>query len=284
MDVDPLGGGTPDPGGRIIVLVHGLWLTSLSWEHWVARYTARGHRALAPEWPRMDRDLDTLRSNPAVMDGLGITEVVDHYERLVRGLDEPPILMGHSFGGVVVQLLLDRGAGAAGVAIDPAPVKGVFRLPVSALRSAFPVLRNPANRRRTVGLTPEQWHYSFTNTLSRADSDVLYARYHLATTGRPLWQAATANLNPRAATRVDLHKDDRAPLLILAGGADHTAPPAMNRENARRYRKSKALTDYHEFPGRPHLTTGVPGWEAVADYALDWATRTGSVRSPAPGA
>jgi pimeloyl-ACP methyl ester carboxylesterase len=260
-------------GGKTIVLIHGLWLSAASWEHWVSRYADRGHTVLTPEWPHMDADIETLRRNPSVMAGTGLLEIVDHYDKFIRDLDESPILMGHSFGGVIVQLLLDRSLGAAGVAIDPAPVKGVYRLPISALRAAFPVLSNPATRKRAVGLTEKQWHYAFCNTLSREESDVLHARYHVPTTGRPLWQAAFANLNPNAATKVNLSNDHRAPLLIIAGGADHTAPPALNRENFKRQSKSRSLTEYKEFAGRPHFTGGVPGWEAVADYALDWSLR-----------
>jgi pimeloyl-ACP methyl ester carboxylesterase len=260
--------GTP----RTIVLIHGLWLTSLSWQPWIDRYAGRGLTAIAPEWPRMDHDLETLRRDPAVMNGLGLTEIVDSYDRTIRELEQPPILMGHSFGGAIVQLLLDRGLGAAGVAIDPAPIKGVLRLPLSALRAAAPALTNPLNRNKTVGLTKAQWHFAFTNTIGRAESDELYDKYHVPSTARPLFQAATANFNPNAATKVNFHNDTRAPLLIIAGGADHTVPPAMNKENYSRY-KSNAVTDYHEFLGRPHFTGGVPGWEEVADYALDWALK-----------
>ena len=264
---------TPGPTTpATIVLIHGLWLTPRGWEGWVDRYRSRGYTVLAPAWPGMDVEVEALRDDPSVMDGLGVTEIADHYTRIVRGLDEPPIIMGHSFGGLITQMLLDRGLGAAGVAIHPAPIKGVLRLPLSSLRSSFPVLRNPANRKRTVALTPEQFHYGFTNTLSQQDARPLYDRYHVPTPGRPLWQAATANLLPNPATKVDLRNHDRAPLLLVAGGADHTVPVSLVRENQRRYRHSTAVTDYKEYPGRPHFTMGVPGWEEVADYALRWAT------------
>ena len=258
---------------QTIVLVHGLWLTPRGWENWTKRYTDGGYRVLAPAWPGMDVEVEVLRRDPSVMNGLGVTEVADHYETIIRGLDSPPIIMGHSFGGLITQILLDRGLGAAGVAVHPAPVKGVLRLPLSSLRTAFPVLRSPANRKKTVALTLDQWHYAFTNTLSRADADAAYERYHVPTTGRPLWQAATANLNAKSATKVNLRNDTRAPLLLMAGGADHVVPVAMVKENHKRYGKSRAVTDYQEYPGRPHFTAGVPGWEAVADDALEWAVR-----------
>jgi alpha-beta hydrolase superfamily lysophospholipase len=255
-----------------IVLIHGLWLTPLAWEHWVDRYSKAGHRVIAPAWP----GIEALRADPSVMNGVGVTEVAEHYEKIIRGMRTPPILIGHSFGGVLVQILLDRGLGRAGIAIAPAPVKGVFRLPISSLRSAFPVLSNPGNRRRTVALSPEQWHYGFTNTLGEAESKAAYDRYHVPSSGRPLWQAATANLLPNPATKVNFRNGTRAPLLIIAGGADHTVPPALNRENYRRYDRSAAITDYKEFPYRPHFTIGVPGWEAVADYALGWVAKHGT--------
>lgn len=268
-----------------IVLIHGLWLTPRSWEHWIARYTERGHRVLAPAWPGMELEVEGLRANPSVTDGLGLSAIADYYERIIRDLDEPPIIMGHSFGGALTQIMLSRGLGLAGVALHPAPVKGVYRLPLSALRSSFPVLRNPANRRRTVGLTYAQWRYAFTNTMSDQDSRTAYDRYHVPSTARPLFQAATANLVPGAVTTVDFVRGDRAPLLLVSGGADHVVPAAVVRENAKRYGRSSAVTAYHEFPGRPHFTTGAPGWRDVADYTLNWAilnATRGAHPEPAP--
>jgi alpha-beta hydrolase superfamily lysophospholipase len=265
-----------------IVLIHGLWLTPRSWEHWVDRYTQAGYQVLAPAWPGMEVEVEALRRDPSVMNGLGVTEVADHYAAIIRGLGVAPIIMGHSFGGLMVQLLLDRGLGSAGVALHPAPVKGVLRLPVSALRASFPVLQNPANRKRTVALSPAQWHYAFTNTLDDDASQAAYARYHVPAPGRPLFQAATANLLPHAATKVDLRNDQRAPLLLIAGSADHTAPTSMVRENYTRYHRSRALTAFQEYPGRSHFTAGSPGWEEVADFALDWSARNRSAPAPRP--
>jgi pimeloyl-ACP methyl ester carboxylesterase len=254
-----------------IVLIHGLWMTALSWEHWVDRYTKRGFTVIAKSWPGMDGDIDQLRRDPSAIEHLGVDEIVDHYEGIIRGLDRPPIIMGHSFGGAFTQILLDRGVGAAGVAIDSAPVKGILALPVSTLKSSFPVLKSPTNTHKAVALTPEEFHYAFTNTLSDEESAVVYERYAVPGPGRVLFQAALANFNPRAATKVDFHNDDRAPLLIIAGGEDHVSPVAINRSTARLQRKSKAITAYKEFPGRSHFTLGQEGWEAVADYSLDWA-------------
>lgn len=260
-----------------VVLIHGLWMTPLCWENWVARYEAAGLRVLAPAWPGLEgRDVDDVRRDPSALDGLGITDIVDHYDRIIRALPAPPIVMGHSFGGLFTQLLLDRGLGAAGVAIDPGQTKGVLRLPISTLRSAWPVLGNPANRKRTVALTPEQFHYGFANCLTAAESRAVYDRYHVPGAGRLLFQAGLANVTPHAATTVDYGNPDRAPLLIVAGGEDHIVPPSVNRENARRHGRSPAVTAYQEFPGRCHYTLGQDGWERVADFALEWA------RNPVP--
>jgi len=258
---------TPDT----IVLIHGLWMTPLSWERWVDRYTSRGYRVLAPGWPGVEGDVDELRRDPDRVAGLGVTEIVDHYDGVIRGLGRPPIIMGHSFGGLFAQILLDRGLGAAGVAIDPAPVKGILLLPFSSLRVAFPALRNPFNYHKAAALTPEQFHYAFGNNLSEEDSAKVYERYAVPGPDHVLFQASLANFNPHAATAVDFRKDDRAPLLLIAGGKDHIAPASVTEANFKLYRHAKAVTDYKEFPERSHYTLGEPGWEEVADYALAWA-------------
>jgi pimeloyl-ACP methyl ester carboxylesterase len=267
--------GAPDT----IVLIHGLFLTSKSWEHWIARYESRGYHVLAPEWPGMEADLDELRRDPSAIDDLGIAEIVDHYAEIVSGLDNPPIIMGHSFGGAFTEILLDRGLGAAGVAIDAAAVKGITKLPLSTLRVGWPVLKNPANRHRTTMLSPEEFHYAFTNTMSEEESAAAYERYASPGPGRVLFEGALANFNPHSPTRVDFHNSNRAPLLLIAGGADHTVPAVIDKSTAKHYRKSEAVTEYKEYPDRPHYTIGAPGWEEVADYALDWAAENARVPS-----
>jgi len=254
-----------------IVLIHGLWMTPLSWEHWIDRYEAAGHTVLAPAWPGMDVGVEALREDPSVVEHLGIEEIVDHYDAIVRGLDEPPIIMGHSFGGAFTEILLDRGLGAAGVAIDGAAVKGITKLPLAQLKSAFPVLKSPANAHRAVALTLDEFHYAFTNTLGDEETRAAYERYAVPGPGRVLFQAAFANFNPHAATRVDFRDPDRAPLLIISGGEDHTVPASVDRAVAKKYAKGEAVTEYREFPGRSHWTVGEPGWEELADYALSWA-------------
>ena len=266
-----------------IVLIHGLWLTPRSWEGWKERFEDRGYRVLTPAWPGMEGDVEDLRRDPSSLNGLGVTEIVDHYDAIIRGLDQPPIIMGHSFGGLVTELLLDRGLGVAGVALSPAQIKGVLRLPPAQIRSAAPVLGNPANRKRTVELTPKQFHYAFTNTMNDADSKLAYERYEIPGPGRVLFQAAFANFSPNAPTKVDFHKDDRPPLLVVGNSADHTVPSSVSKEAAHRLAKSQAVVDYKEFPGRPHFTAGAPGWEEVADYALEWATKhAGAAAEPVP--
>jgi pimeloyl-ACP methyl ester carboxylesterase len=264
---------TPEASTPPIVLIHGLWLSPRSWEGWKERFEGRGYHVLAPAWPRMQGDVEDIRRDPSPLNGLGITEIADHYADIAGRLDRSPIIMGHSFGGLITELLLDRGLGVAGVALSPAPVKGILRLPPAQLRSAFPVLGNPANRKRTVELTPKQFHYAFTNTMSDEQAEAAYDRYEVPGPGRILFQAAFANFAPHAPSKVDFHKDDRAPLLIIGNGDDHTVPASVSKEAAKRLGKSTAVVDYKEFPGRPHFTAGAPGWEEVADYALEWATR-----------
>jgi pimeloyl-ACP methyl ester carboxylesterase len=246
-------------------------VTPRSWEGWKHHYEARGYTVLAPAWPGLDREVEDLRRDTTGIAGVGLREVADHYEAVIRGLGRPPIIMGHSFGGTVVQMLLDRGLGSVGVAIDSAAVKGVLPLPLSTLRSAWPVLAKPTNKNKAIPLTARQFHYAVTNTLTESQSDAHYERYAVPGSARVLFQGAFANFNPRAATRIDFRNERRAPLLFIAGQADHIVPPKVNKANWRLYRKSPAVTEYHEFPGRSHFIIGQEGWQEVADYALTWA-------------
>lgn len=254
-----------------VVLIHGLWMNARSWEHWVERYERKGMTVIAESWPGMESDVDTLNADTSPYEDLGIDEIVDFYDERIRSLERPPIIMGHSFGGVFTQILLDRGLGAAGVAINSAAVKGMVVLPPSTLRSGFPVLKSPANRHKAVRLTHDEFRYAFTNTLSEAESERAYRRYAVPGPGRVLFQGALANFSPNSPAKVDFHNDARAPLLFIAGGADHVSPASLNRSNAKHYRHSEAVTEYKEFEGRTHYTLGQEGWEEVADYALDWA-------------
>jgi len=262
---------------QTIVLIHGLWMTSLSWEKWIKRFKDLGFRVIARSWPGMDGEIDELRRDPSPIARLGIGDVVGHYEAIIRGLDAPPIIIGHSFGGLVTQILLDRGLGAAGVAIAPAPVKGIIFLPLSTLRVSFPALSNPANNHRAVPLTPEQFHYAFTNTLTEEDSLTVYHRYAVPGPDHVLFQAAFANFNPHAASAVNFENGTRAPLLLISGGKDHVSPASVVKANFELYRNPLVLTEYKEYPERTHYTLGQAGWEEVADAALDWAMSNASV-------
>ncbi|MGW0434769.1 alpha/beta hydrolase [Micromonospora sp. NPDC003197] len=270
---------TSTPAPDTIVLIHGLCLTPRSWEHWIDRYTRAGFRVLAPAWPGMEGEVEQLRADPSPIARLDITAVVDHYEQIIYDLDRPPIIMGHSYGGMFMQILLDRGLGAVGVGIDSAPVKGVLRMPLSTIRSTFPMLLNPLNRRRAIPLTHEQFHYAFTNTLNPAQSGEVYERYYVPAAGHILFEGALANITPDTPDHVAFGNEERAPLLLIAGGDDHLVPPNVTKENAGHYQKSRAITDYVEFPGRSAYTLGQPGWEEVADYALNWALTPAAVHS-----
>ena len=259
-------GSSPDT----IVLIHGFWVTPRSWEHWVTRYESQGYRVLAPAYPGFDVEVEALNADPSPIEALEVSEIIRKLEGVVGALESPPILIGHSAGGVFTQILLDHGFGAAGVAINSAPTEGVKRVPLSQVRATFPILKNPANRHRAVGFTPEQWHYTFANTFSQEKSLALYERYHIPASGHVFWGSALANIHPGPDdTHVDYHNDNRAPLLFISGSDDHLMPPSIQQSNAKHY-KSNTITEVKEFAG-PHLLPAAPGWEAVADYAVAWA-------------
>lgn len=256
---------------KTIVLIHGLWMTPRSWEPFRRFYEKCGYTVLAPAWPRIHGEVEDIRRDPSALAGLGLMEIFEHYDRFVRTLPEPPILIGHSFGGLAVQVLLDRGLGAAGVSIDGTAPKGILPLPWSVVRAANPVLSNPFNYWRTVALTFKQFQYTFANTMTEADARAAYERDAIPGPGRTVFQAALGNLTPGAASTVNHLNEDRAPLLLIAGGSDHLVPPILNRINHAKYKKSGAVTEYKEFPGRSHLIIAQEGWEEVAAFALDWA-------------
>jgi pimeloyl-ACP methyl ester carboxylesterase len=253
-----------------IVLIHGFWVTPRSWERWIDRYEAAGHRVLAPAYPGFEAEVEALNADPSPIEAVTVPQIIEHLEAVVRDAGEKPVLIGHSAGGVFTQILLDHGFGAAGVAINSAPTEGVKRVPLSQVRATFPVLKNPSNRHRAVGFTPEQWHYAFANTFSEGESLALYERYHIPASGNIFWGSALANIHPgRDDTWVDYGNDDRAPLLFISGSEDHLMPPSIQRSNAKHY-TSATITEVTQFEG-PHLLPAAPGWEQVADHALEWA-------------
>jgi pimeloyl-ACP methyl ester carboxylesterase len=256
---------------KTIVLVHGFWVTPRSWENWIDHYQRAGYHVVAPAYPGFEVEVEALNADPSPIENVTAAEIIAHFESLVGALDEPPIIMGHSAGGTFTQVLLDRGYGAAGVVLNCAPTEGVRVTPLSQIKALLPVLKNPANRHRAVGLTAEQWRYTFTNTFTDEESLTLYKRYHVPASGRIVWGEVLANFQPGPQdVHVDYHNDDRAPLLFISGGEDHLMPPSVQRSNAKHY-KSNTVTEVKEYDGMAHLMPAQKGWEEVADYALAWA-------------
>jgi pimeloyl-ACP methyl ester carboxylesterase len=259
-----------------IVLIHGLWMTPRSWEHWAKRYETKGYTVLAPAWPGMEVEVEALNADPSPLEKLDVETIVGHYEQIIRGLDSPPIVMGHSFGGGFTQILLDRGLGAVGVGIAPATVKGVRDLPLSTIRASAPLLAHPF--KKYGGLNEKQFHYAFANTLSREESDEIRERYAVPGPAEVLKEGAFANFMRHAAMSVDFENANRAPMLFIAFSEDHIVPPKPIQHMAEKY--TAVPVEYKEFSGRPHFP-GVPGWEEVADYALEWAAEKAKARTAA---
>ena len=258
-----------------VIFIHGLWLHASSWQPWIDRFTAAGYVASAPGWPGDPETVEAARADPDAVANHGIDEVTEHYAAIIRELDELPIVIGHSFGGLIVEKLLGEGHAAAGVAIDPAPIKGVLPLPISALRASFPALHNPGNIDAAVSLTPQQFEYAFGNALTPEESAELYERWTIPSPARPLFQAAAANFNPHSQTKVEVDNEDRGPLLITMGSEDHTVPEAISKSTYKQYRKSAAVTDITEFEDRGHSLTIDHGWRDVADSVLAWIKNRG---------
>jgi pimeloyl-ACP methyl ester carboxylesterase len=254
-----------------IVLVHGFWVTPRSWEHWITYYEAKGYRVIAPGYPGFEVEVEALRANPQIIVDVTVPAIIEQLEAVIRGLDRPPIIMGHSAGGAFTQILLDHGYGASGVALNSAPTEGVRVVPLSQVRSTLPVLKSPANRHKAVGLSLEQWRYAFTNTFTEEESEALYDRYHIPANGGILWGGVLANFQPGPQeTWVDYHNENRAPLLFVSGSEDHIMPPAVQQSNLKHY-KSDAVTEIREYQGFAHLLPAQKGWEQIADDVLAWA-------------
>lgn len=255
-----------------IVFIHGLWVAHTAWQPWIERFAEQGHHAIAPAWPGEYGTVEETRGDPGAQAGFGIDEITEYFGTVLEQFDTPPVVIGHSFGGLIAQKLLGQNRAAAAIAIDPAPVKGVKPLPLSQLRSAFPVLGNPLNRGRAKGLTEAQWRYGFGNALTPAESEALWEQWSIPSPGKPLFEAATANFAPNSPAKVDTANETRGPLLITGGTVDHTVPLVSTRAAHALYRKSGAVTDFHEFEGRGHSLTIDSGWRDVADTSLAWLT------------
>ncbi|MFI1443192.1 alpha/beta hydrolase [Streptomyces fructofermentans] len=255
-----------------IVLIHGFWVTPRAWENWISHYENKGFHVIAPAYPGFEVEVEALNADPTAIETATVPEILSSLEKLITGLDRPPVLMGHSAGGAFTQVLMDRGLGTAGVVINSAPVEGVLTVPLSQIRSLFPVLKSPANRHRAVGLDIEQWRYAFANTFPEDQARTTYERYHIPAPGNIVWSSSLANLHPgHTDTHVDFHNADRAPLLFLSGEHDHLMPPKVQESNARHYTAEGTTTEARTFPGRSHLMAVQDGWQEIADYALDWA-------------
>jgi pimeloyl-ACP methyl ester carboxylesterase len=253
-----------------LILIHGAWLTSRSWGDFEDYFAKRGFDVSAPEWPRKHGEVEELRETSDELAGLGLDEIVGHYEQIIRGLDQPPVLVGHSFGGLIVELLLSRGLGRAGVALSPAPPKGILILPLASLKAASPALAHPKRWHGVVPLTLEEFTRGFVNTLSPEEAKAAYDRYYVPETGQIFYEAGFANFHLHPPTEVHFKNADRAPLLIVGAENDQTVPASLSKAQFRRYERSPARTDYLELEGRPHLFMIGPGWEEAAAAIDDW--------------
>jgi pimeloyl-ACP methyl ester carboxylesterase len=261
-------------GGRTpVVFIHGLWLLPSSWDRWGELFEAAGYSALAPSWPDDPETVEEARAHPEVFAGKRLAQIADHVAEVIGALSKKPVVMGHSTGGLLAQMIADRGLSAATVAIDPGPFRGVLPLPVSALRSAAPVLTNPLNRSRAVTLTLDQFKFGWANALSDEEAKELYESYHVAAPGVALMQMANANLNPRTEAKVDPGNPNRGPLLILDGENDHTVPWAIANAAYKRQKRNPGVTEIKQMPNRGHSLTIDHGWQEVAQTALDFVRR-----------
>jgi pimeloyl-ACP methyl ester carboxylesterase len=253
-----------------LMLIHGAWLSARSWETFRDYFGKRGFDVSAPEWPRKSGDVEALREHATELEGLGLEEIVDHYAQLIAELPVPPVLIGHSFGGLIVELLLDRGLGRAGVALSPAPPKGILVLPFSSLKAASPALAHPSKRHGIVSLTQDEFAYGFVNTFNAEDAATAYERYAVPETGKIFYEAGLANFSLHPPTEVHFKNDERAPLLIVGADQDHTVPASVSKAQYKKYGRSSAKTDYLEFEGRPHLFVVGDGAEEVAAAIDGW--------------
>lgn len=262
-------------GRQPVAFVHGLWLLSSSWDRWRRLFEDSGYSTIAPGWPDDPATVAEAREHPEVFAHKMVQAVTDHYLEAIRRLSIRPAVVGHSFGGLIAQKIAGEGAAAVTVAIDPAPGRGILPLPVSALRSGFPVLGNPANARRSVTLTFEEFTYGWANNLDEEEARRLYDEFHVAASGVPIFQAASANLNPFSETKVRFDAEDRGPLLVISGGKDHTVPHAIAHAAYKKHAKNAAVTEFVEFPDRGHSLTIDHGWAEVAQTALDFVRKHG---------
>lgn len=262
-----------ESGSRPVVFIHGLWLLPSSWERWATVFADAGYAPVTPGWPDDPDTVEEAQAHPEVFANKTVGDVADHYSEVIGCLTRKPAVIGHSFGGLLAQILAGRGQSAATVAIDAAPFRGVLPLPISSLKSAFPVLGNPANRHRAVPLTYDQFRYAFANAVDEDEAQHLYKTFAVPASGAPLFQAAAANLNPWTEVKVDTENPDRGPLLIVSGEKDNTVPRAISEAAYKRQLHNPGVTEFLEVPGRGHALTIDHGWRGVADTALAFVAR-----------
>jgi pimeloyl-ACP methyl ester carboxylesterase len=262
-----------ESGKTPVVFVHGLWLLDSSWDRWAAFFEEAGYVAVTPGWPNDPETVEEARANPEVFAGNSVGDVASYQQMIIQRLNKKPGIIGHSFGGLLVQILAGRGLAAATVSIDPAPSRGVLPLPAPALKAASAVLTNPANRHRAVALTFEQFRYGFANALTEDEAKEVYEQYHVAGSGIPIFQAAFANINPRSETKADKKNPDRGPMLLIGGELDHQAPWAITEASYKKQKVNASVTELVEMPNRGHSLTIDHGWQEVAQVGLDFITR-----------
>ncbi|MEA2157757.1 MAG: hypothetical protein QOD66_137 [Solirubrobacteraceae bacterium] len=260
-------------GRTPVVFIHGLWLLPSSWDRWASVFEEAGYAPVAASWPDDPETVEEAKANPDVFARKTVGQVADHIAEVIGKLTKKPAVVGHSFGGLLAQIVAGRGLSAASVAIDPAPFRGVLPLPISSLRSAMPVLANPVNRGRAITLTFDQFRYGWANALSEDEAKQLHKTFHVPAPGAPLFQAATANLNPWTEAKVDSKNPDRGPLLIISGEKDHTVPWAIANASFKKQRRNPGDTEIDEIPNRGHALTIDSGWREVADKALAFVKR-----------
>jgi non-heme chloroperoxidase len=265
--------GANSSGRTPVVFIHGLWLLPSSWDRWAAVFEEAGYAPLTPGWPDDPETVEEAKAKPEVFANKTLDQVADHYAAVIDKLNKKPAVIGHSFGGLLAQMVAGRGLSAASVAIDAAPFRGVLPLPISALRSASPVLKNPLNRHRAIPLTYDQFRYAFANAVSEGEAKELFETYAVPAPGAPLFQAAAANLNPWTEAKVDTENPGRGPMLIISGEKDHTVPRSISDATFKRQQKNKGVTEFAEIPGRGHALTIDNGWREVANTSLDFVRR-----------
>jgi non-heme chloroperoxidase len=258
---------------KTIVFIHGLWIHASAWQPWMEFFEQNGYQTLNPAWPGDSATVAESRANAQRIANRGVTEVADSYAAVIKTLAEPPIVIGHSFGGLLAQIILGRGIAAAGIAIDPAPMKGVWQLPLSALKASFPVLGNPFNLKKAISLSFPQFQYGFANAVPEAEAKQLYDQWTIPAPARPLFQAATATFAGNE-TKVDTANSTRGPLLITGGEKDHIAPPVLGEASLKKYNKS-VVTEFKLFENRGHSLVVDNGWKEVAEYSLAWLNKNG---------